>query len=491
MLATLSALFERLNDSEIRYCHWKSNWIIAETLAGKTDVDLLVGRQDAASLRTILRDIGFRPAVELGAAPFPSVEHYHALDEASGALVHVHAYYRVISGGSLAKNYHLPIEEMLLENVQREGIVNVPSKGSELVIFVLRMCLKHATLTELMLLARDWENVWQEAAWLSTEAARAQAIALLQVWLPGVDVSLFASASDALRTRESLRRRFVLGRRVRAQLRPFARRGRIRAWLAEERSFLDRGMHRFRGVRKGLTPAAGGAVIAFVGAEATGKSTILEEVERWLGAHYTVHRVHVGKPPTTPLTVIPSLLLPALRSLLPEQRSTSVTARHASRDKGSRTKEPFPLLFGFRSVFLAHDRRALLVRAFTRSANGAIVLADRYPSSERGALDGAQLGHPDLHSIGGPVRRWLADREARLYRDIPPPDLVIRLTAPLEVTLARNRVRTKSEPEDYVLLRHARSSNLQFDRVRVEDVDTNRPLSESTFAIRRLIWDTL
>ena len=491
MLATLSALFERLNDSEVRYCHWKSNWILAETLEGKTDVDLLVGRQDAASLRTILRDLGFRPAVEQGAAPFPSVEHYHALDEASGALVHVHAYYRVISGGSLAKNYHLPLEEMLLENVRREGIVNVPSKGSELVVFVLRMCLKHATLTELALLARDWEKVRLEAAWLSTDAACAEAAALLPIWLPGVDVRLFMSALDALRMRESLRRRVALGRRLRAQLRPFARRGRMRAWLAEERSFADRGRYRFRGARKGLTPATGGAVIAFVGAEATGKSTMLEQVERWLGAHYTVHRVHAGKPPTTPLTVIPSLLLPVLRSLLPEQRSTKVSARHASGDERDPTNEPFPLLFGVRSVFLAHDRRALLIRAYADSANGAIVLADRYPSVERGALDGAQLGHLEMPSTGGSVRRWMADLEARLYRDIPPPDLVIRLTAPLDVTLERNKTRAKSEPEDYVLLRHARSSNLEFERVRVEDVDTDRPLSESILEIRRLIWEAL
>ena len=70
------------------------------------------------------------------------------------ALVHVHAYYRVISGGSLTKNYHLPVEEMLLENVRRESAVNVPSRGAELIVFVLRMSLKHATLPELALVRR-------------------------------------------------------------------------------------------------------------------------------------------------------------------------------------------------------------------------------------------------------------------------------------------------------------------------------------------------
>ena len=192
-----------------------------------------MSREDASSYRRILQDLGFRPAVQHGAAPFPAVEHDHALDSATGTLVHVHSYYRVISGGSLAKNYHLPLEEMLLRDVRREGAVNVPARGAELIVFVLRMSLKHATMAELVLVRRDWENVRREAAWLVTDEARAEAEGLLPVWLPAFDPGLFAEALDALTAPASIARRVVLGRRVRAALRPYARRGRLRAWLAE------------------------------------------------------------------------------------------------------------------------------------------------------------------------------------------------------------------------------------------------------------------
>jgi thymidylate kinase len=491
VLTIVSALLEQLNGRGIRYCHWKSNWILEETLAGKTDIDLLVGRQDASLLRSILRELGFRPAVEVGSAPFPSVEHYHALDGTSGALVHVHAYYRVISGGSLAKNYHLPLEEMLLGDVERVGVVNVPSKGAELVVFVLRMCLKHATLPELALVTRDWANVRREVAWLVTDERRTQANALLRVWLPSIDARLFDAALDALVEPAPLWRRFVIGRRMRARLRPFARQGRVNAWVDEWQRFVDKAMHRLRGSTKRLAPAGGGAVIAFVGPEATGKSTMLEEVESWLGAHFAVRRVHAGKPPSTALTALPNLLLPALRSLLPGQRSTQVSTQRASEREERGANEPFPFLYGLRSVLLAHDRHALLTRAFASSANGAIVLSDRYPSVESGALDGAQLGSADGAASGGSVRRWLAGLEERLYREIPPPDLVIYLTAPLDVTLERNRSRGKSEPEEYVRSRHARSSNLQFDRVRIETVDTNRPKEDSARDVNRVIWEAL
>jgi thymidylate kinase len=487
VLHTVAALFERLEAEDIRYCHWKSNWVLEETVEGKTDLDLLVERQAAPAFRKLLQELAFRPAVDHGSPLFPSVEHYHALDE-SGELVHVHAYYRVISGDSLVKNYRFPVEEMLLGHTRKIGVVAVPSKGAELVVFVLRMCLKHTSAVELALLLRSFENVGREAAWLATDEARAEASALLPVWLPGFAPTLFEDALQALTDPAPLARRMLVARRVRAELRPYARHGRAKAWSAGVRTFARHGLARLGGTRIKLAPATGGAVIAFVGVEASGKSTMLGGVQRWLGSHYTVRRIHAGKPPSTALTFVPNLLLPALRALVPDQRSTIVSARLTTEARPQRGR--FPLLFGVRSVLLAHDRRALLTRAFASSANGTIVLCDRYPSSDDAPVDGAQLGVAAT-GVQDPIRKWLAEREARLYRDVPPADLVLQLTAPLDVTLERNRKRAKVEPEEYVLSRHARSSSLEFDRVRVVKVDTNRPVDESARDIRRIIWEAL
>ena len=492
MIPKVSVLFERLDASNIRYCHWKSNWVLAETLAAETDIDLLVKREDAQAFRALIEELGFRPAIEVGVPPFPSVEHHLALDEAEGAIVHVHAYYRIISGESLTKNYRLPLEEMLLTNVSRAGAVVVPRKGAELVIFVLRMAVKHATLAELTLLLRGWDDVHREASWLATDEARGEARELLTAWLPAVSPGLFDQALEGLLDPAPLWRRIVLGRRVRSQLRQFARRGRVRAWGAGARAFTGRATYRVRGTRKGLTLGEGGAMIAFVGAEATGKSTVLTEMERWLGRYLTVQRVHAGKPPGTPLTVVPNLLLPLFRSLVPGQRSTLVAERRHSAGPGpSGSTENFPLLFGIRSVLLAHDRNVLLKRAFASAVNGSVVLCDRYPSAGEGAPDGAQLGSPGGTANEGRLRRWLIEREARFYRTIVPPDLAIYLTAPLETTLERNRNREKVEPEAYVRSRHERSSNLRFEGVPVRGVRTDRPLDEVLAEIRKLVWEAL
>ena len=238
------------------------------------------------------------------------------------------------------------------------------------------------------------------------------------------------------------------------------------------------------------TPVGGTAkLIAFVGSEATGKSTILNEIATWLGQHYRVRRIHAGKPPGTILTFVPHFLLPALRTLFPEQRSLRVRARNE--ETSDVTEAVYPLMFGIRSVMLAYERRALITRARTRSADGTIVLSDRYPSSGNRAPDGPQLSPLPAGSSPGSLRRWLASLEAHLYHDIPSPDVVIQLTAPLEVTLARNAARDKKEPEDYVRFRHSLSSEFQFDGAVVHHIDTDGPLEAVLRDVKEAIEDAL
>lgn len=486
MIPTIERLLRRLDDDGVRYCHWKSNWALPETLMGATDIDVLIHRQDARRFREVLSELGFEPSIEAGVQTTPSTEHHIALDDATGALVHVHAYYRVITGESLAKNYRLPLEEMLLANTRREGPVRVPPRGAELIVFVLRMMVKHTTAIELTLLARQRSNVRREVAWLMTDEALEEARKLAPVWLPQIDDALFREAVAALRDPAPAWRRVAVAYRVRHRLRSYARRPLLRARAVGAAKFAGVVSHRLTGSSKKLTPGAGGGVIAFVGSEATGKSTVIDRMQAWLGESYTVRRIHAGKPPATALTYVPHVLLPTLRRMFPDQRTTHIERRYGQDERPA--DRTYPLMYGVRAVMLAYERRALLTRAFARSADGTIVLCDRYPSSRSGAPDGPQLGHLRARD---PLRRRLTALETRLYDDIPPPDLVVHLTAPLDVTLARNAARDKTEPEEHVRFRHALSSDLEFDGVTVRRVSTDRPLEDVVREVKEAIWATL
>ena len=490
-MAKIRKLIEALNTSGLRYCHWKSNLSLAEALSGQTDVDLLIHRNDASPFRTLLSQLCFRPAVNMDGESFPSLEHYFALDEESGVLVHVHAYYRVITGESLSKNYRFPVEEMLLQNTRAEDSVRVPTKSAELVVFTLRIMLKHTSLVELALLLRDWEHVKQEGAWLLENNPMDETLKLIEDWLPAIDTGLFSKCVAALKSPVPLLRRIILGLQLRSQLSIYARRSPIRAWLSGFQKFSIMLFRRLTRPQKGLIPSSGGAVIAFVGPEATGKSTLLAEMRHWLGEHFAVDQIHVGKPKSTVLSILPNLLVPALRFVLPTYRSSRVETQYASKERSEHSQSVYPLLFAARSVLLAYDRRALLARAFAQAANGSIVLCDRYPSSSSGAPDSPQRSHYPVPQGRDPLRSQLARIEQRLYREIPSPDLVIFLSVPVEVAILRNKTRGKEEPEDYVRLRHAQSSSLEFEKTSVCRIDTNQPLDQTVLEVKKAIWNAL
>jgi thymidylate kinase len=491
MLTSIRRLVEELNANGIRYCHWKSNMALAKSLAGQTDIDLLVHREDAGPFRSLLGQHYFQPAITTNGEAFPSVEHYYALDEESGVLVHVHAYFRVITGESLTKNYRLPIEEMLFQNTREVDSVRVPTKSAELLVFTLRMMLKHTSAMELVLLARYWKKVQQEVEWLLESDSTDETLSFVKCWLPLLDTDLFSDCITALKSRAPLFRRIRLSHQLRSQLSPYARHSSIRAWLSGAQKFTTMLFRRLTRSHKGMLLQAGGAVIAFVGSEATGKSTLLAEMSDWLGEHFAVKEIHAGKPKSTLLSLVPNLVVPALRAMLPTYRSTHVETQYVSQEPSKKSQQDYPLIFGIRSVLLAYDRRSLLTRAFSQAANGTIVLCDRYPSSVSGALDSPQLSHLPVSPNRYSVRRRLAHTEARLYREIPPADLVIYLSAPLEVTVSRNAARGKKEPEEYVRRRHARSSNLDFGKTPVYKINTDQPFEQIVLEVKKAIWNAL
>jgi len=50
----LRALFDSLRRAGVRYCHWKSNWRLRETLRGETDLDLLIHRGDISQFLSVV-----------------------------------------------------------------------------------------------------------------------------------------------------------------------------------------------------------------------------------------------------------------------------------------------------------------------------------------------------------------------------------------------------------------------------------------------------
>ena len=163
-LALVTTLAEALGAEGIAYCHWKSNDALDRAVRGDSDLDLLVRRRDAHRFTEVIRRLGFKDARSPSIKQVPGVFHSYGLDEPSGRLVHIHAHNQLVLGDDTTKNYRLPIEDAYLASVDSDDVLPlpVPAPEFELVVFVVRMVLKHST----------WDAIASQHGRLSISEAR-------------------------------------------------------------------------------------------------------------------------------------------------------------------------------------------------------------------------------------------------------------------------------------------------------------------------------
>ncbi len=490
-------LMNALNAADVRYCHWKSNVDLALAVSGETDLDILVERRSLYRVLDILLSLGFKSATVRWGPRTPSTYHYYGYEPQSGRLIHVHLFSSVVSGESFVKSHLFPLDAMLLENTDVIDNVRVPSKSAELVLFVLRTYVKYGSLLDLVYLLKNGGDVEAELGWLRAGSDISEALALLKEHCPTVSERLFENCLDALE-HGALARRLVLAMSVRRRLKAYAKRRAASRAINYVQVLWAQVYRRLRGGRKNKMLHSGGVVIAFVGPEATGKSTFVSECANWLGSAFAVTTVHAGKPPSTWLTLPVNTLLPLARRVLPSVRVVppdTLTSTAPEQPTEAKTAGITDLIYAVRAVAVAWDRSQLLLKTRRGAASGDIAICDRYPSQVVGAMDSPRL-RADRSGKGSIalVYNWLCRVEQRIYRRIPPPDIVLQLSVSIATAKQRNETRIKpvKESNAYVELRHKQYTGWQMVGVKyLREVDTEKPLGESLQVVRKAIWEAL
>lgn len=475
----------------VRYCRWKRRLDLSRVLSGAGDLDLLVDRKDADRFLRVAAGLGFKRALPCHAPPRPHEEHLFAPDPVTGSLLHLHVNYALAEPGGILEGIGPDLDELVLSHAESwavpgplEGMPVVEAQA-EVIAAVLLALERYTRLCGLASLLRRQRDVQAKLqAVLAADPAEGWR-GLLGRWLPAVPPALFAECVTALRGRTSWWRRFRLARRLLGHLPT----GSSLASPVQRLTGLFRAawwrLRHGRGSPKGLP--SGGAVIAFVGPDASGKSTMVAETARWLGQVFRVETAHLGKPPSAWLTLVPNLLGRLLRVVAPRLRTTraEVTGESKAGRQG--------LLYRIRAVLLAWDRRAFARRLAQKAARGWLVVCDRYPSADIGAADSARLRAPEDEPGQTWLRAFLARLENRLYRGVPGPDIVVRLTTPLAVAIDRNAVREKAgkESADFVTRRHKTFLMPAFPRAQVMELDTLASQAETLQRLRRLVWGAL
>jgi len=501
-LAVVTELCRRLVETGVVYCHWKSNEHLRAGTLGETDLDILVDRDAASQVTRVLAETGYKRMVAVPARAYVGIEDYLALDQATGRLVHLHLHYRLILGEKFLKGYRLPWEDRLLAGRrldQETGIYICPPE-LELIVLVTRAALKlrrRETLgfggpgpldadffREFRWLAErlDTDRLRSEATELLGVSAATRLVAMLQAPPDRAAVSRFrgeiAAVTDAWRTYPAFE----------ATRRRWAREARARSAKLWARLSGSRPIVRFSNPR-------GGVIVAFLGADGSGKSTVTGAVDAWLSWRVEVVRLYFGfgDGPVSPIRKP----LQALKSLYTRRRSHAVSrAQHSPVYRAEEmTHRPswralpkviWRILWSWSVV---REKRTRLGRAQRGRNLGLTVICDRYPQAQvMGLGDGPLLSYWERHPWAWlrAVARW----ELAEYRKMEAvaPDLVIKLHVTPEVSARRKR----DVSLDSLVSRVEVVKRVQFpERSRLAQVDADQPIEQVLLEVKRAIWEAL
>jgi len=460
--ALVARLGAALASRGVSYCQWKGHGKRERWANGRGDIDLLVDRASWPDFTDVLAGLGFKLALPPAGREAPGVAHFYGLDERRGELIQIHAYQRLAIGAPWRTHYRIPLERELLGTAQLrdDTYFKTAAPELELIVLALRLVLRHEARDLVRREPPRWlDGALTELDRLEQRATPAAVASALSKLLPEVTPRLFERCRATLLPGCPAWRRVT----VRAQL---ARALGAHASKPPVFAFAERLWRRVR--PRGQSLAGGGAVVALVGGDGSGKSTCADALTAWLESAVATLHLHLGRPPRSLETL---LVGGALR-----------VARLAGLP--ARVRDHLEVL---RIVCTCRDRQRLYRRAFRFAADGGVAICERYPVRESWALSGPS--EVQGHALAAPsrfataLRRW----ERKMYEGMARPDLLFLLTLDPDTAVSRK----PSEPADYVRERARLTAATDWSQSGALIVDAAQPLPQVVAALKAELWKSL
>lgn len=478
MLNISRDLFKSWNEADVLYCHWKSNEHLLPGLNGDTDLDVLLSRDDQAKGEAILYGLDFLQCKSQYGSRYPGVDDWIGFDKETGALIHIHLHYQLVTGHKGMKEYYLPWTEVALQTriFNNEYGVYTMEPNLEMVTLYTRIGLKADIKNLLKCLRGSFKlskDTQREIAWLKERVNKEAVRKLLDTYygsradnvLRIMDKEMIGK-EDFQRLRRITEVTFRNSRRIKSLVR-------VREfWHFAYNTYLKKTLRKRVSILlvKKVPTNGKGLTVAFLGQDGAGKTTVTKNLIKWWQWKMDVKYVYLGS----------------------GDNYTSWKKKLSRKMPGM---SPFKYLSFFLTLLDIRDvtKKAYknIISAEKYASKGGLVVYDRYPQLlYPGICDGPKirvrlqkyLGNGFLSRMFMP----LADSEEKNIKRIVEhhPDVVIKLLLPPEESIRRK----PQENLDAVRQKHEIVKSLEFKSSDVYTIDATMPFNEELVMIKNIIW---
>tara|TARA_Y100000816_G_scaffold292550_1_gene288554 strand:+ start:4594 stop:6027 length:1434 start_codon:yes stop_codon:yes gene_type:complete len=443
MLEIYRDLFKALKNEDVSYCNWKDHYDVEKNLEGHGDLDLFVPLRLKLAFEEISKKIGFRQVLSYQSS-HDHVEHYYGLDKSTLKFVHIHVYFKIITGEHISKNYDIPFENYILENLDESDFLPKTNIIAQNVIFLTRYFLKIGSLYGLFQYWRDQRKYSNEWKFLNHDCNFKDVLELNLSFKDLEEMKKIFKSS-------SFTKKILFSLRFKNKFKNFKRRSFFQYQIFIIQNLIIRIINKvFLKKQKIFVP---GIVIAICGLDGTGKSTLVSKLKILFSNHFCTKVIHLGKPKSNIFTYLINIIIKIysiLKIILPVKKNPNTLL-----------PKNISIIYAIRSVLLAYDRKVQSNKARSYSENGYIVICDRYPGIQYGKMDSPRI--PENISKGF-IYQFFYNLEQNLYKSIKQAKFIFQLSVSLDEAIVRNNLREKfgKETEDELRDRFLLNSDAKF-----------------------------
>jgi thymidylate kinase len=223
-------------------------------------------------------------------------------------------------------------------------------------------------------------------------------------------------------------------------------------------------------------------VIAVVGGDGAGKSTLVRGLASWLQGPLETRVLHMGKPPRSVATVLVKGGVRTARRLhligdwLPNYPTPE-------EHRGRRPRTSWLLW----QLVTAADRSRQHRRVRRLAARGYVVVCDRFPLEQVTQMDGSRTGWVGEAELS-PVARRLVRAERARYAAIGRPDVLLVLRVDPDTAVERKQ---GVDPAEFVRPRSAEVFAIDWQGTGALLLDASRPAEAVLADARAAVWANL